>query len=122
MSNVLKSQAIAALKDIGYYKEKYAETHVLRNKLRQKLYDLGVTEVVDGISNFLLFYLPDHFPPKDIFLDRCKKQNLFLRDVQNMGENLGNNAIRMAIKDESTNGKMIGIIEQILNNIDDKIV
>ncbi len=112
-----QAAAIAALKDIEYYKEKYIETHVLRNKLKQKLYDLGITEVVDGVANFLLFYLPGHFPTKDTFLDCCEKQNLFLRDVENMGKCLGSNAVRMAIKDEETNNKMIHIIEKILIKI-----
>jgi len=105
-----QAAAIVALRDIAYYEEKYKETHVLRNKLKQQLFKLGITEVVDGVSNFLLFYLPVHFPPKGIFLDRCMKQNLFLRDVQNMGEDLRGNAIRIAVKDERTNNKMIDII------------
>ena len=78
--------------------------------------DKGIDEIVEGVSNFLLFYLPDHFPNKDLFMERCAKQNLFLRDVQNMGENLGINAIRIAIKDEATNNKMIKIIEQAVIN------
>ncbi len=108
-----QAAAIAALKDIAYYEEKHTETHILRNKVKQKLFNLGISEVVDGTANFLLFFLPDSFPPKDIFLARCKEQNLFLRDVQNMGDNLGNNAIRIAIKDEITNNKMIDIISQM---------
>jgi len=109
-----QAAAIAALKDTAYYKEQYIETHLLRDKLTQKLYNLGITEVVAGVANFLLFYLPDHFPTKATFLDCCEKQNLFLRDVGNMGKCLGNNAVRIAIKDEETNNKMIHIIEKIL--------
>ncbi len=118
LSLLAQAAAIAALKDSEYYKEKYTETHVLRNNLKRKLFELGITEVIDGMANFLLFYLPDSFPPKDIFLDRCKKQNLFLRDVHNMGKNLGNNAIRIAIKDKNTNNKMIDIIAQTLIDIE----
>lgn len=62
-----QAAAIAALKDSAYYIQKYKETHTLRDKLKQKLFNLGITEVVDGMSNFLLFYLPDHFPSKHIF-------------------------------------------------------
>ena len=113
-----QAAAIAALKDAPYYKQKYSETHELRNDLKQKLFDLGIVEVIEGVANFLLFFLPDHFPTKDIFLKYCKRQNLFLRDVQNMGESLGDNAIRIAIKDKSTNNKMIDIIEKMVVNID----
>lgn len=106
--------AITALKDTKYYQEKYAQTHVLRAKLKHDLADLGVTEVIDGVANFLLFYLPPHFPQIDKFLKYCKAENLFLRDVSNMGKSLGNGAIRIAVKDEATNKRMIAIMEKVL--------
>ncbi len=106
--------AITALKDPQYYQEKYAETHVLRTKLKQDLTDLGVTEVIDGVANFLLFYLPPHFPQIDKFLKHCKAENLFLRDVSNMGQSLGNSAVRIAVKDDVTNKRMNAIIENLL--------
>ncbi len=106
--------AITALKDPQYYQEKYSETHVLRTKLKQDIADLGVTEVVDGVANFLLFYLPSDFILVDKFLIYCKAENLFLRDVSNMGQNLGTGAVRIAVKDEATNKRMINIIKQVI--------
>ncbi|MGI8635499.1 MAG: hypothetical protein ACR2KZ_08870, partial [Segetibacter sp.] len=70
----------------------------------------------DGIANFILFYLPQHFPPADVFLKKCQEENLFLRDVSTMGKTLGKNAVRVAVKDEATNNKMIAIMERVIAN------
>lgn len=106
--------AITALKDPQYYQEKYAETHLLRTKLNHDLADLGVTEVGDGVANFLLFYLRSDFISVDKFLRYCKAENLFLRDVSDMGQSMGTGAVRIAVKDEATNKRMIAIIENLL--------
>jgi histidinol-phosphate/aromatic aminotransferase/cobyric acid decarboxylase-like protein len=108
--------AIMALKDEKYYKEKYLETHRLRNILRQELLKIGIEEVIEGIGNFLLFYLPSQIQAF-AFVQACKEENLFLRDVSNMGMTLGNNAVRIAIKDEQTNNKMIFIINNVLKKL-----
>ena len=113
-----QAAAIAALLDRQYYQRQYAATHVLRTNLTLSLQELGVTEIVDGLANFLLFYLPAQFPRKNEFLEACKNKNLFLRDVSNMGKNIGNNAVRIAVKDEATNNRMIGIIKEILVQVD----
>lgn len=108
--------AITALQDEKYYQEKYVETHVLRNHLRQALLRIGLPEVIDRIGNFLLFYLPPEIQACD-FIQLCRKQNLFLRDVSNMGTSLGNNAVRIAVKDEKTNVKMISIMKEVLEKL-----
>ncbi|HEV8081755.1 MAG TPA: histidinol-phosphate transaminase [Chitinophagaceae bacterium] len=117
-----QAAAITALGDPEYYKEKYAETHVLRNKLKQNLLDLGITEVVDGIANFLLFYLPKEFGKIDEFLKYCKHRNLFIRNVSNMGKSLGKNAVRIAVKDEETNNRMIDIMKRVLISINETYI
>ena len=109
-----QAAAIAALLDEVYYKQKYAETRILRASLKQNLQKLGVREIIDGVANYLLFYLPEHFPQIDEFLECCKQKNLFLRDVSNMGKSIGKNAVRIAVKDDATNNRMIGIIKQSL--------
>ena len=114
-----QASAIAALLDRQYYEQKYAETNILRDRLKQNLHKLGVAEIVNGVANYLLFYLPGHFPEPGEFLESCKQKKLFLRDVSNMGKNIGKNAVRIAIKDEVTNNKMIGIIKKILVRVDE---
>jgi histidinol-phosphate/aromatic aminotransferase/cobyric acid decarboxylase-like protein/N-acyl-L-homoserine lactone synthetase len=109
-----QAAAIAALSDPEYYMEKYEETHILRNNLKDSLYGMGITEVVDGVANFLLFYLPKEFGEIGEFLEYCKRDNLFIRDVSNMGMSLGKNAVRIAVKDQVTNNRMINIMESVL--------
>jgi histidinol-phosphate/aromatic aminotransferase/cobyric acid decarboxylase-like protein len=108
-----QAAAIMAIQDAEYYQEKYAETHRLKRKLKDDLLQLQIDEVIEGIANFLLLYLPDNIEPAQ-FLRLCREENVFLRDVSNMGSSLGNNAIRIAVKDEATNTKMVGIIKDIL--------
>ena len=109
-----QAAAIAAFGDGEYYQQQYAITHSLREKLKQDLQELGVTEIINGVANFLLFYLPPHFPTKNDFIERCRQKNLYLRDVSNMGKNIGANAVRIAVKDAPTNDKMIELIKETL--------
>lgn len=111
-----QAAAIMALKDKHYYQSKYAETQILRKRLKEMLLDIGIPEVIEGVANFLLFYLPAGYTAK-LFLDFCKEDNLYLRDVSNMGNSLGNNAIRIAVKDEETNKKMILIMKKAISEI-----
>jgi histidinol-phosphate/aromatic aminotransferase/cobyric acid decarboxylase-like protein len=108
--------AIMALKDEKYYQKKYAETHALRRGLEQELFRVGIAEVVEGVGNFLLFYLPLQIQVRP-FLQLCKEEKLYLRDVSNMGKSLGKNAVRIAVKDEKTNNKMVFIIRNVLEKL-----
>ena len=114
ISLLAQAAAIAALGDGEYYDQQYATTHRLRDKLKQDLQQLGVTEIINGVANFLLFYLPPHFPSKNDFIERCRQKNLYLRDVSNMGKNIGECAVRIAVKDAPTNDKMIDLIKETL--------
>ncbi len=105
--------AITALQDEEYYLEKYDETNILREKLKQDLTELEITEIIPGVANFLLFYLPDNFGEANVIIEKCRRNNLFLRDVSGMGTSLGKCAIRIAVKDGKTNKKMIEILEQV---------
>jgi histidinol-phosphate/aromatic aminotransferase/cobyric acid decarboxylase-like protein len=105
-----QAATIAALNDPEYYFNKIAETHQLRGQLKNELHLAGVEEIIDGIANFLLFYLPSDINAEE-FIANCRKENLFLRDVQNMGKNIGVGAVRIAVKDELTNTHMMRIIK-----------
>jgi histidinol-phosphate/aromatic aminotransferase/cobyric acid decarboxylase-like protein len=117
-----QAAAIAAFGDGEYYGQQYAMTKNLRAKLKQDLQELGVTEIIDGVANFLLFYLPEHFPSNQDFIEGCKQKNLYLRDVSNMGKNIGKDAVRIAVKDSCTNDKMIALIKETLLELAEKKV
>jgi histidinol-phosphate/aromatic aminotransferase/cobyric acid decarboxylase-like protein len=106
--------AITALQDGRYYAEKYHETHLLRTALRDGLMKAGITEVIDGMANFLLFYLPPDVGAVPAFIAGCRLKGLFMRDVSNMGAMLGKGALRIAVKDASTNERMMAIIVDVL--------
>lgn len=108
--------AITALKDEEYYKEKYTMTHMLRENLKQSLLEVGIKEIIPGIANFILFYLPEALDPKD-FVESCKSLHLYIRDVSGMGKTLGNGAIRIAVKDEHMNIKMVEIMSSCLEMV-----
>lgn len=105
--------AINALQDEGYYNIKYHETQLLREKMRFDLIRIGMKEVIAGVANFLLFYLPAGISSPD-FIEDCKAHNLYIRDVSTMGTTLGNGVLRIAVKDEKTNERIIIIMQQIM--------
>lgn len=106
-----QAAAIAALQDQVYYQEKYFETKQLRQFLKEGLEQIGVTQIIDGVANFLLFYLPSNTLSTAELIEACKNKGLYLRDVSNMGKNISQGAVRIAVKDQETNEKMIAIIK-----------
>jgi histidinol-phosphate/aromatic aminotransferase/cobyric acid decarboxylase-like protein len=108
-----QAAAIAALTDGDYYQKRYAQTHALRDSLKQDLQNLGITDIVDGMANFLLFYLPADVDAV-AFLAWCQQENLFLRSVGSIGTELGHNAIRISVKDTPTTKNMVVILQRAL--------
>jgi len=107
-----QAAATVALLDAEYYRERYAQTHILRERLREQLTALG-WRIVPGTANFLLGQLPEHGPTARELVAGCQRHGLFLRDVSSMGLNLGERTVRVAVKDFETNGRMAGIIEMV---------
>ena len=107
--------AVRALESTEYYAARWSETGVLRQQLAADLSQLG-WDVVPGVANFLLCHLPETGPTAATVVELCSKQGLFLRDAKRMGANLGAHALRVAVKDSSTNRRMVEIIIGILAN------
>ena len=105
--------AVNALADADYYAAKYAETHTLREELAGALRSLG-WQVMAGVTNFLLCRLPETGPDAETLLVRCRARGLFLRHAASMGTNLGERAVRLAVKDAATNRRMVKIISEVL--------
>jgi histidinol-phosphate/aromatic aminotransferase/cobyric acid decarboxylase-like protein len=104
---------VHALQDEAYYEHQWATTHVLRESLSASLGELGL-DVVRGVANFVLFHLPTRAPDAQFVLARARARGLFLRDASSMGAQLGERAIRMAVKDSSTNARMMDIMREVL--------
>ena len=106
---------VKALQDPEYYQARYLETGYLRGSLSESLVSLGVSRIVPGTANFLLFYLPDDGVDRDDFLEGCKEQGLFLRDPSTTSPIVGARAVRIAVKDSETNRRMLDILRSALS-------
>ena len=103
--------AVRALQDPVYYTARYQETAVQREQLATGLRALS-WEVVPGIANFLLCHLPDAGLTAAALVSRCRLRGLFLRDAARMGDRLGSQTVRVAVKDAATNQRMLAIIRE----------
>ena len=106
--------AIIALKEDHYYQKCYEQTHILREEFSKELLKFTPLEVLQSKANFILCYLPENGPYAASIVSKCKEMNLYLRDVSNMGNNFNKHTIRIAIKDQETNQRMLEIIKQVL--------
>lgn len=98
--------AVRALQDPAYYAARYAETAALREQFAVQLRKLGL-KTVPGIANFILCQLPSHGPDAATVVKQCRKHGVFLRDASVMGTQLGTHALRIAVKDAETNGRIV---------------
>ena len=105
---------VAALRDPTYYEERYQDTCVLRRALRCELQKIAITEVIPGVANFLMFFLPEEAPTRTAVFERCQEQGLFLRDPSVSAPELGSRAVRVAVKNKDTNRRMVAILESAL--------
>jgi len=108
--------AVQALQSPDYYENCYTETHTLRTELVSGLQHLGITEIVPGVANFILFHLRDDHPNSATVIKRCREHRLFIRDAAEMGTGMGDRAIRIAVKDAETTRRMLQIIESALSS------
>ncbi|MES2569125.1 MAG: aminotransferase class I/II-fold pyridoxal phosphate-dependent enzyme [Verrucomicrobiota bacterium] len=103
--------AVEALRDPAYYQARYGETHGLREELRIGLEKRGL-KVVPGCANFLLCHLPE--PTAADVVAQCQRHGLFLRDAAAMGSRFGRETLRIAVKDGTTNQRMLKILSSVL--------
>lgn len=105
--------AVKALEDPRYYQQQYQATAVARDQLSRDLQQLGL-EVIPGVANFLLTFLPDKGPTAAEVTNRCRQLGVHLRDASNMGSQLGSHALRTAVKSPDQNQRIVASIEKAL--------
>jgi histidinol-phosphate/aromatic aminotransferase/cobyric acid decarboxylase-like protein len=54
----------------------------------------------------LFFVIFEDGPNAEMIVAKCKRTDLYIRDVANMGKSFNKHTIRIAIKDRETNQKM----------------
>ncbi len=106
--------AVTALQEAEYYRQRYNETHRLRERLRDSLLELAEFTIVPGVANYLLCQLPEGGPTAGAFISRCRREKLFLRDASATAPSLDNLWFRIAVKDAETNRRMTEIMSQSL--------
>ena len=106
--------AVAALRNEAYYQGQYGIIHQQREAMHSTLEGLGF-RVFSGVANYLLTYLPPNSGfTSTQFIETCRTRGLFVRDAQNMGVMLPNNAVRFAVRSPEENERMLAIVRSIL--------
>jgi histidinol-phosphate/aromatic aminotransferase/cobyric acid decarboxylase-like protein len=104
--------ATRALESSDYYRARWDETHALRTALAAGLESLG-WDVVPGTAGFVLAHLPAEGPTAAQVVAAAQHRGLYLRDASAMGRSLGDRAVRVAVKDAATNGRIVAILSEL---------
>ena len=67
-----------------------------------------------GVANFVLCFAPPDGPDAAEVVKRCRADGLFIRDVGNMGAQLGDRALRIAVKDAATNRRIVNVLAHVI--------
>jgi histidinol-phosphate/aromatic aminotransferase/cobyric acid decarboxylase-like protein/N-acyl-L-homoserine lactone synthetase len=106
--------AVAAMKDEGYYAGCWRRTHELRAALASDLRAQGL-EVFEGVINSVLCRLTAGGPSAHEVVMRCRERGVFIRDCGTISPLLADRWVRVAVKDERTNGRIIEVLRQVLS-------
>ena len=105
--------AVRALDDPEYYAARYCETRELREKFGLALRALGF-EVIPSVANFLLCHLPEEGPDSATVTQRSREHGVYVRDAGEISPILGSYTLRIAVKDEQTNQKVVEVLRDII--------
>ena len=106
--------AVNALQDPEYYARRYHQTHELREQLVKSLRSIDGVDVIPGVANFVLCHLSDDLPTASEVVLACRERGVFVRDIGNMGTQLGDRAMRIAVKDEQANRRIVKVFGDVL--------
>ncbi len=106
--------AVAALRDPAYYARRYAETAELRQGLASLARALPGVEVLPGLANWILCRLPPEGADAATVCERCRASDVFLRDAGATSAVLGRHALRIAVKDEAANRRVVAAVAEAL--------
>ncbi|MBV9181898.1 MAG: aminotransferase class I/II-fold pyridoxal phosphate-dependent enzyme [Acidobacteria bacterium] len=109
--------AVAALAEPDYYAAQYRATAELRDQLASELRtQCGIT-AFPSVTNWVLCTLPQTAPPADEVVRRAREQNLFIRSGAGIHVSLGPHTLRIAVKSEVMNEKIVSILRQVLSAV-----
>lgn len=64
-------------------------------------------ELFESVANFVLVLLPPQGPDAATVVESCRAHDVYLRDAGRTSNMLGTHALRIAVKDESTNLRIV---------------
>ncbi|RYG38160.1 aminotransferase class I/II-fold pyridoxal phosphate-dependent enzyme [bacterium] len=107
VSSFAQVAAIRAMADPDYCEARYCETHSLRQELAGELVKDG-REVREGV-NWILVRVPD----AEAMVLQTAEKGLYLRNVGRTARSLGNEWVRIAVKDPETQARMLEIFRSV---------
>jgi histidinol-phosphate/aromatic aminotransferase/cobyric acid decarboxylase-like protein len=102
---------IEALRDPAYYRDRYAETHLLRAELAAAISGAQVDVFPSG-CNFLLVRLREASAARVVA--RARERGVYLRACDSMSTQFHDDFIRIAVKDRTANHRIADAVEEAL--------
>ncbi|BCY09150.1 histidinol-phosphate aminotransferase family protein [Actinoplanes sp. L3-i22] len=107
--------AIRALDSPDYYAARWEQTHLLRSRLADSLRELpGVEAVDEAAANYLLVTLPTGGPSAALVVDRCRRYDVFLRDLSPMSALFEGRIVRVAVRGAEECARIVVALEKAL--------
>jgi histidinol-phosphate/aromatic aminotransferase/cobyric acid decarboxylase-like protein len=100
--------AVRALEHYPWYRERAAETHLLRAALAAQIDAIPGLRCVPSTTNFLLFATA-RVPAPDL-VAKCRDQGVFVRDCGSLSPRFGTRYVRTAVKDANRNAHIVAAL------------
>jgi len=96
--------AMRALQNYAWYRERAAETRVLRAELAAAIGAVPGLVPFPGVANFVLF-ATERLPAGEL-VARCRAHGVYLRDCGSLSPRFGARYVRTAVKDRAGNARI----------------
>ncbi|MER8047504.1 histidinol-phosphate transaminase [Streptomyces sp. NPDC094032] len=111
--------AVTALRDPGYYAERWARTAELRRELAAGLSRVdGLQSVHEGVANFLTVTLPPSGPSAARLVRECRRHDVYLRDLSPMSPAYEGRTVRVAVRDTAENARIVAACRSALEALE----
>ncbi|WP_433346939.1 aminotransferase class I/II-fold pyridoxal phosphate-dependent enzyme [Microtetraspora malaysiensis] len=110
--------AVHALRDPGYYDDRWAQTRILRADLARALAAINEElHVQESVANSILLTLPKHGPGAASLVRACRRQGVFLRDLSPMSPAFEGRTVRIAVREAAANARIAATIGAALHDL-----
>lgn len=105
---------VEALKEEEYYNLKYQETHKLRDEMISALSKLECIKIYPSVANFFLVELLGKDLEAGKIVAELQKDQVYLRNTESMSLQFSSKFIRIAVKNEESNRRVINGLTKLL--------